>query len=243
MLGGLRNAENRGVSRRASACKRTRTQTRARAFARACTPRARTRACRCTFTGTFTCTHAPEHAQAHAHAPCAVRPTRVQSDCLVACGRSPFPRHSGPCALIGDRRQVHMITHCIPLEERNRRLMEDGLDIDELQNLSLVHYYGNTSVRRKLEVLPIESYSSCMIFADEAREELVWPSLRRCVSSAFSDVCSQRSHVARSRHQLVSCGCAWARWLCCPRARFAWWWAELFAGFAKCRLCLTPGNA
>lgn len=66
--------------------------------------------------------------------------------------------------------EVHMMTHCVKIAERNDKLLEDGLDIRELQNLVLVHHYGNTSVRRKLEALPLEQFSSCMIFADQAFE-------------------------------------------------------------------------
>merc|ERR1719203_1907638 len=66
--------------------------------------------------------------------------------------------------------EVHMMTHSVPLASRNDRLLEDGLDHKDLQNIRLLHYFGNTSVRRKLELLPIEEYSSCMIFADQEFE-------------------------------------------------------------------------
>eukprot|EP00929_Paragymnodinium_shiwhaense_P005129 TRINITY_DN10667_c0_g2_i1.p1 TRINITY_DN10667_c0_g2~~TRINITY_DN10667_c0_g2_i1.p1 ORF type:complete len:835 (-),score=170.48 TRINITY_DN10667_c0_g2_i1:120-2624(-) len=66
--------------------------------------------------------------------------------------------------------EVHMVTHCVPLNQRNARLMEDGLDVSKLKNIRLVHFHGNTSVRRKLEMLPVEIYSSCLIFADQAFE-------------------------------------------------------------------------
>merc|ERR1719502_1264094 len=44
------------------------------------------------------------------------------------------------------------------------------MDVRELRNLKLVHHFGNTSVRRKLDVLPMEKFTSCMIFADQAFE-------------------------------------------------------------------------
>lgn len=66
--------------------------------------------------------------------------------------------------------EVHMMTHCIPLSQRMERLLEDGLDVRELKNLVIVHQFGNTSVRRKLEALPMETYTSCMIFADQVFE-------------------------------------------------------------------------
>jgi len=65
---------------------------------------------------------------------------------------------------------VHMMTHCVPIHLRNDRLLEDGLDVKELRNLRLIHHFGNTSVRRKIEVLPIAKFTSCMIFADQAFE-------------------------------------------------------------------------
>jgi len=66
--------------------------------------------------------------------------------------------------------ELHMMTHCVTLEERNERLAEEGLDVSSLNNLNIVHHFGNTSVRRKLASLPLESYTSCMIFADQAFE-------------------------------------------------------------------------
>eukprot|EP00930_Biecheleria_cincta_P001560 TRINITY_DN102696_c0_g1_i1.p1 TRINITY_DN102696_c0_g1~~TRINITY_DN102696_c0_g1_i1.p1 ORF type:complete len:931 (-),score=142.35 TRINITY_DN102696_c0_g1_i1:187-2604(-) len=66
--------------------------------------------------------------------------------------------------------EVHMMTHCVPLDKRNERLLDDGLDVRQLMNLSIVHQYGNTSVRRKIAKLPISEYNCCMIFADEAFE-------------------------------------------------------------------------
>jgi len=73
--------------------------------------------------------------------------------------------------LVDPGSEVHMMTHCVPIAQRNHRLLEDGLDVKELQNIKLVHHFGNTSVRRKLEQLPMEKFSSCMIFADQMYEE------------------------------------------------------------------------
>lgn len=65
--------------------------------------------------------------------------------------------------------EVHIMTHCVPKEKRNEQLMDEGLDVSSL-NIRLVHHFGNTSVRKRLEVLPFETYTSCMIFADQAFE-------------------------------------------------------------------------
>lgn len=48
--------------------------------------------------------------------------------------------------------------------------MEEGLDVESLENIKLVHHQGNTSVRKKLEALPLDEYDSCMIFADQEYE-------------------------------------------------------------------------
>lgn len=66
--------------------------------------------------------------------------------------------------------EVHIMTHFIPIAKRTAQLMEEGLDIDSLKNIILVHHQGNTSVRKKLEALPFDTYASCMIFADQEYE-------------------------------------------------------------------------
>jgi len=72
--------------------------------------------------------------------------------------------------IVGYGTEVHMITHCVPIAQREQALHEDGFDSKELKNIIIIHWYGNTSVRRQLDKLPIENYTSCMIFADQAFE-------------------------------------------------------------------------
>jgi Trk K+ transport system NAD-binding subunit len=67
--------------------------------------------------------------------------------------------------------EVHMITHCVKIHERTQALLEEGLDVLELKNIKIEHHYGNTSVRRNLDALPIDTYTSCMIFADQMYED------------------------------------------------------------------------
>jgi hypothetical protein len=64
-----------------------------------------------------------------------------------------------------------MMTHCVPVHTRNAQLLEEGLNVDDLKNITITHHFGNTSVRRRLEVLPLEEYTSILIFADQAYEE------------------------------------------------------------------------
>eukprot|EP00620_Florenciella_sp_RCC1587_P011752 CAMPEP_0182558640 /NCGR_PEP_ID=MMETSP1324-20130603/2070_1 /TAXON_ID=236786 /ORGANISM="Florenciella sp., Strain RCC1587" /LENGTH=1117 /DNA_ID=CAMNT_0024770819 /DNA_START=443 /DNA_END=3792 /DNA_ORIENTATION=+ len=66
---------------------------------------------------------------------------------------------------------VTLMTDSVPIDERDAKLLEEGFDVNTLQNISMVHAAGNTAVRRKLEMLPIESFTACMIFADEAYED------------------------------------------------------------------------
>lgn len=66
--------------------------------------------------------------------------------------------------------EVHMITHCVPVAQREKALLEDGFHVGELRNVRLVHHFGNTSVRRQLDKLPLETFTSGMIFAESAFE-------------------------------------------------------------------------
>ena len=45
-------------------------------------------------------------------------------------------------------------------DERDRKLIEGGLDTDRLENITLVHREGNAVIRRHLESLPLESFDS-----------------------------------------------------------------------------------
>jgi hypothetical protein len=54
--------------------------------------------------------------------------------------------------------------------ERTQLLLEDGFDVKELKNLKLVHWAGNSAVKRHDEILPLDEYSTVMILADQSRE-------------------------------------------------------------------------
>jgi precorrin isomerase len=64
---------------------------------------------------------------------------------------------------------LHMLNE-VPPEERERKLLEGGLQIEELKNITLVHHVGNSSVRRHIEGLPLENFDSILVLADEQRE-------------------------------------------------------------------------
>ncbi|XP_034685053.1 ion channel CASTOR-like isoform X1 [Vitis riparia] len=59
----------------------------------------------------------------------------------------------------------------VPEKERERKLIDGGLDITRLLNISLVNREGNAVIRRHLESLPLESFDSILILADESVED------------------------------------------------------------------------
>ncbi|KAI8010266.1 Ion channel CASTOR [Camellia lanceoleosa] len=56
----------------------------------------------------------------------------------------------------------------VPEKERKKKLIDGGLDINCLVNISLVNRKGNAVIRRHLENLPLESFDSILILADES---------------------------------------------------------------------------
>lgn len=63
------------------------------------------------------------------------------------------------------------MTHSVAPNLRNQQLLDEGLNVSDLQHIQLVHQMGNTSSRRRLDALPLEDYTSCLIFADQSYEE------------------------------------------------------------------------
>ncbi|KAF5176675.1 Ion channel castor [Thalictrum thalictroides] len=56
-------------------------------------------------------------------------------------------------------------------KEREKKLIEGGLDVNRLVNITLVNREGNAVIRRHLESLPLESFDSILILADESVED------------------------------------------------------------------------
>lgn len=59
----------------------------------------------------------------------------------------------------------------VPEKEREKKLTDGGLDINRLENIILVNREGNAVIRRHLESLPLESFDSILILADESVED------------------------------------------------------------------------
>ncbi|KAL4160520.1 hypothetical protein PRNP1_001088 [Phytophthora ramorum] len=72
-------------------------------------------------------------------------------------------------AVVEPGTELHIICE-EPVHLRNKLLLEGGLTVESLKNIQLVHYVGNTAIRRQLETLPWHSFTSIMILSDQSRE-------------------------------------------------------------------------
>ncbi|KAI6696011.1 hypothetical protein NL676_023721 [Syzygium grande] len=59
----------------------------------------------------------------------------------------------------------------VPEKEREKKLIDGGLDINRLANIKLENREGNAVIRRHLESLPLETFDSILILADESVED------------------------------------------------------------------------
>jgi Trk K+ transport system NAD-binding subunit len=71
--------------------------------------------------------------------------------------------------LVTEKSVLHILCE-VPVHTRDVLLTDDGLDLTAIDMLDIVHFQGNSAVRRHLEQLPIEDYTSIMIVADVDRE-------------------------------------------------------------------------
>ncbi|XP_078182320.1 ion channel protein isoform X1 [Carex rostrata] len=90
----------------------------------------------------------------------------------------------------------------VPEKERERKLTDGGLVLSGLKNIRLVHNEGNAVIRRHLESLPLETFDSILILADESVEDSVVQSDSRSLATLLliRDIQSKRlpSKEARS---------------------------------------------
>lgn len=82
----------------------------------------------------------------------------------------------------------------VPEKEREKKLTDGGLDISGLVNIKLVHREGNAVIRRHLENLPLETFDSILILADESLEDSVVHSDSRSLATLLliRDIQSKR---------------------------------------------------
>ena len=57
-------------------------------------------------------------------------------------------------------------------KERERKLVDGGLDISGLVNIKLVHRVGNAVIKKHLETLPLETFDSVSFFLTTFRSEM-----------------------------------------------------------------------
>ncbi|KAG2704458.1 hypothetical protein I3760_05G005100 [Carya illinoinensis] len=82
----------------------------------------------------------------------------------------------------------------VPEKEREKKLTDGGLHISRLENIKLVHREGNAVIRRHLESLPLETFDSILILADESLEDSVVHSDSRSLATLLliRDIQSKR---------------------------------------------------
>ena len=78
--------------------------------------------------------------------------------------------------------EIHIMAS-VALSDRDRLLAEGGLEVETLQNIKLVHHVGNTAMRRHLELLGIERFTSVIVFADEEEEGDIMQSDSKCLAT------------------------------------------------------------
>lgn len=82
----------------------------------------------------------------------------------------------------------------VPEKDREKKLTDGGLNISGLENLKLVHREGNAVIRRHLESLPLETFDSILILADESVEDSIVHSDSRSLATLLliRDIQSKR---------------------------------------------------
>ncbi|XP_057978176.1 ion channel DMI1 isoform X4 [Malania oleifera] len=82
----------------------------------------------------------------------------------------------------------------VPEKEREKKLTDGGLDVSQLENIKLVHREGNAVIRRHLESLPLETFDSILILADESVEDSIVHSDSRSLATLLliRDIQSKR---------------------------------------------------
>ncbi|CAO2195393.1 unnamed protein product [Urochloa humidicola] len=104
----------------------------------------------------------------------------------------------------------------VPEKEREIKLTDGGLDICGLTNIKLVHKEGNAVIRRHLENLPLETFDSILILADESVEDSIVHSDSRSLATLLliRDIQSKRlpSKELKSPHRYNGfCHSSWIR--------------------------------
>jgi hypothetical protein len=129
----------------------------------------------------------PRKSRLPPNAPCfmpASSTAHTGPECVLLAGW----RRDVPTMLLLLERQVapgselHILS-TMPVVKRLREIAEAGVDVTELKHITLVHHVGNSAVRRYLEELPLEDFTSMIISADDSPEIDVIRSDSHCLAT------------------------------------------------------------
>ncbi|KAG6550567.1 hypothetical protein Mapa_007936 [Marchantia paleacea] len=104
----------------------------------------------------------------------------------------------------------------VPIAEREKKLMDGGMNPHMLINITLVHREGNAVIRRHLESLPLETFDSILILADEALEDSVVNADSRSLATLLliRDIQSKRMPYQASKNvQVRAAGASQSSWI------------------------------
>ncbi|XP_072999748.1 probable ion channel POLLUX isoform X2 [Typha latifolia] len=117
-------------------------------------------------------------------------------------------------ALLAPGSELWMLNE-VPEKVREIKLTEGGLDISGLVNIRLVHKEGNAVIRRHLEGLPLETFDSILILADESVEDSIVHSDSRSLATLLliRDIQSKRLPSKEVRSPLRYAGFSHSSWI------------------------------
>ncbi|KAF5185250.1 Ion channel like [Thalictrum thalictroides] len=103
----------------------------------------------------------------------------------------------------------------VPEKEREKKLTDGGLDLFGLVNIKLVHRKGNAVIRRHLESLPLETFDSILILADESVEDSIVHSDSRSLATLLliRDIQSKRLPSKKASTPLRHTGFSHSSWI------------------------------
>uniref|UniRef100_A0A0D6R041 RCK N-terminal domain-containing protein n=1 Tax=Araucaria cunninghamii TaxID=56994 RepID=A0A0D6R041_ARACU len=104
----------------------------------------------------------------------------------------------------------------VATKDREKKLIDGGLDLTGLENIKLVHREGNAVIRRHLESLPLETFDSILILADESLEDSVVHSDSRSLATLLliRDIQSKRLPYRESKvTQIRQAGYSHSSWI------------------------------
>ncbi|CAK4086154.1 unnamed protein product [Aphanomyces euteiches] len=100
--------------------------------------------------------------------------------------------------------EVHLLCEDPPIDDRDRQLVESGLDLNTLENIELIHQFGNSAIRRHVDMLPLEEYTSVMVLGDQSRETDILHSDSHSLSTVLLIRGLQSARKKRAKQRLLT---------------------------------------